>query len=457
LLPPIELELERSNRIAVLDGMVLCPERIVDAALAEARSASDQWLTEGDSHSEDLSGCSAGSAHARESASSIDPPIEPATVQPPRLAHVKDIPGTAAWLLARHGVVGEEELVRLLYLTLTSRLLERPISMVVKGPSSAGKSYVVERVCSLFPKTAYYFLTSMSEHALAYSREPLAHRMLIICEAAGLHSDVASYFLRTLLSEGRIRHETVAKTKNGMEPVLIEREGPTGVVLTTTAVSLHPENETRLLSVTARDTPEQTRAVMLAAARGGSRVPVTLECWRGLQTWLAGSDNRVDVPFAETLAKAIPPVAVRLRRDFETMLNLIRSHAVLHQLNRSRDESGRIVATMDDYAAIRGLLADVLSDQVQATVSPTVRETVEAVAALSHEEEQVTYATLGQRLGLDKSAAQRRAKVAVSRGYLRNDEDRRGRPARLVIGDAMPEEQQLLPTRDELERLHGCS
>ena len=39
---------------------------------------------------------------------------------------------------------------------------------------------------------------------------------------------------------------------------LIEREGPTGLLVTTTAISLHAENETRLISIPVDDTPEQT-------------------------------------------------------------------------------------------------------------------------------------------------------------------------------------------------------
>ena len=39
----------------------------------------------------------------------------------------------------------------------------------------------------------------MSDHVLAYSEEPLSHRFLVIFEAAGLASDLATYLLRSLL------------------------------------------------------------------------------------------------------------------------------------------------------------------------------------------------------------------------------------------------------------------
>jgi hypothetical protein len=39
-------------------------------------------------------------------------------------------------------------------------------------------------------------------------------------------SDFATYLMRSLLSEGAVRYETVESTKNGIKPRLIEREGP---------------------------------------------------------------------------------------------------------------------------------------------------------------------------------------------------------------------------------------
>jgi hypothetical protein len=156
--------------------------------------------------------------------------------------------------LARSGVTGESRVAKLLYLAVSSRFLERPVSVAVKGPSSGGKSYLTERVLEFFPESSYYALTAMSEHALAYSDEPLSYRFLVIYEAAGMNSDFQTYLIRSLLSEGKIRYETVEKTADGMKPRLIEREGPTGLIVTTTLTRLHPENETRMLSLAVTDT-----------------------------------------------------------------------------------------------------------------------------------------------------------------------------------------------------------
>ena len=52
------------------------------------------------------------------------------------------------------------------------------------------------------------------------------------------------------------------------------------------------------------------------------------------------------------------------------------------------------------------------------------------------------------------SAASRRVRMALERGYLKNLEEKRGRPLRLVLSEPLPEEQTILP---EPERLHGCT
>jgi hypothetical protein len=76
--------------------------------------------------------------------------------------------------LSRVGVVGERRAAKLIYLAVTSRLLDRPVSVAVKGPSSGGKSFVVESTLKFFPPGAFYALTAMSDRALAYSSEPLS-------------------------------------------------------------------------------------------------------------------------------------------------------------------------------------------------------------------------------------------------------------------------------------------
>jgi hypothetical protein len=243
--------------------------------------------------------------------------------------------------ISRAGLAGEVRNAKVLYLVQTTRLFDRPVNAAVKGPSSAGKNFTVKKVTRFFPNEAYWSRTSMSDRTLAYSEEDFRHRHLVLYEAAGMTSDIATYLMRSLLSEGCIDYEVVEKTKDGMRPRVIRKEGPTGLITTTTAAGLHPENETRLLSLTITDTPEQTRAVMLAQADEADDDTADYEPWRAYQRWLALGERRVVVPFARALVFEIPALAVRLRRDFPTLLSLIRAHALLHrELAREMSAAG---------------------------------------------------------------------------------------------------------------------
>ena len=110
------------------------------------------------------------------------------------------------------GYVGQEEEAQLLFLAIITRLFKRPVSVVVKGPSSAGKSHLVKTCLSFFPDSAYYALSAMSDKALLYLQEPLDHRFLVIYEAHGIQGENGSYFMRTLLSEGCLDYSYVVGT-----------------------------------------------------------------------------------------------------------------------------------------------------------------------------------------------------------------------------------------------------
>jgi hypothetical protein len=415
------------------------------------------------------SGCESGCALflIRAGLNGAGPPVPPsdarATVQHPReglfarcrtLAREERILDRLRGLLPEIGLVGEDENALLIYLAATSRLLDNPVSVAVKGPSAGGKSWTVERVLQFFPDEAYHALSAMSERALVYSKEPLKNRMLVIFEAAGMTGDFTSYLIRSLLSEGCVRYETVESTSEGLIPRLIEREGPTRLIVTTTQVHLHPENETRLLSLTVKDSPAQTRDVLLSLADEEGEPDVDVGPWLALQDWIASGETEVTIPFGKALAEAIPTKAVRLRRDFRSLLGLIRAHALVHQATRERDDRGRIVATIDDYTVVRELVEEVFSAGIGATVKAETRETVQTVAELQpFHEEGVSLPTLANRLGLDKSVVSRRWRVARDGGYLVNLEERRGRPARLVLGEPLPEEVAILPPPGDLE---GC-
>jgi hypothetical protein len=378
------------------------------------------------------------------------------------LAQQEDILAEFEEDLRAFSVAGESRLIKIVFLVMVSRLLEKIVSLVIKGQSSAGKSYTLKKVLAFFPEATIYLLTSMSEKTLAYTQEPLKHRMMVIFEAAGLGSDFAAYLMRSLLSEGKLIYEFVDWNRGEPEVRRIEKEGPTGLISTTTSVKLYHENETRLLSITADDSEEHTQRILetLADEEDDGEVadPPDLSRWHALQVYLKGGERRVWIPFSKRLARMVPPVVVRLRRDFPAVLALIRAHALLHRATRDRDRQGRIVATLTDYEVVYELVNPLFSEMAEIRVPETVREVVGTVEKLTEGEEDagVSVSRIVRELkrgipegkeGPSRATIHRRVQRAIERGFLKNlSSGNRGQAYRLVVGEPMPEEDRgLLP------------
>jgi hypothetical protein len=124
--------------------------------------------------------------------------------------------------------------------------------------------------------------------------------------------------------------------------------------------------------------------------------------WHALQSWLELTGCReVRIPFGRQLALGANPHAVRLRRDFRAVLDLVRAHAMLHQAGRERDEAGNLLATIDDYRAVYRLVIDYVSEGMGIAVSPNIRQTVESVAILARNTGlPVTLGQLAHHLGV---------------------------------------------------------
>lgn len=374
----------------------------------------------------------------------------------------------------RRGYVGEQAVIVAVTLALVSTLLRRLINLALKGPSAAGKSGGMDVVRAFFPESYYIYRTAVTPRALLYTDEDYRNRAMMWAEADALADEGVAYIARTLVSEGFALFETVEKdpVTGQMGTRIIKKPGPTSLIVSTTQERLEEQLETRMLSVQADDSAEQTTAVMIASALADEALAPAdddpeLKRWRALFTWLRAQDlTRVTIPYRHALATLIPPVAVRMRRDFRTLTSCIEAHALLHRATRATDEQGRVVATLADYAAVRRYLGDAFSENVGATISDDMRETVEAVAAIIERKTatnvpgliavvagSANYKDLAQQLGLDKSTARRRAIAALNAGWLKN-EARPRKPAELVPGEPLPEaegQQHLLPTVEELE------
>jgi hypothetical protein len=361
-------------------------------------------------------------------------------------------------------MAGEVVNAKRLYLIGTSRLLPKPMNVVIKGPSSAGKSELRRGVLKFFPPSEIIACTAASEKSLLYNGRDFRHKIVSMAEAVGgRERNFQDLLLRELMSEGRISYDVVGNTIVGRTTETVSKEGPVSFWVTTTKGHLHHENETRMLSLEVSDCSSQTKAVMRKIAEMEEQ-PVQiseerLERYHRFQFLLrllcVEDGVAVRVPYAQALAELIPPLDIRQRRDFSQLLSAIKAHALLHC--NWRDRTGNVVHAdiKHDYAVVRGLMADLLAEHCGAAISDAMRETVEAAQRLqaASENEGVTAEAVAQYLGLDASTAWRRLQKAEAAGLIMNLQARRHRPGLYRAADtASVASLEVLPTPQRLER-----
>ncbi|MCV0351845.1 MAG: hypothetical protein K5863_17340 [Nitratireductor sp.] len=361
--------------------------------------------------------------------------------------------------VAKQGFAGSTKIPELVYLTLITGLLEEPVSLLIKGPSGAGKSFSLRMGKQFIPTEAYEEFEGMSEKALVYLDIDLKHKHLIIGEAAGMANGSGRTLIRQLLSEGQVRYATVQSTDRGLEGAeLPALEGPCGLIMTTTATNIHPEDENRMLSMNMHESPDQIMAALIAQAEGNSKKKYkpNLAPWFELYRSIKNGSKNVSIPFAKKIAKQLPLTHDKIKRDFPQVLSLIKASALIHSKNRAIDEDGAVVANEDDYALVRNLVNAALSEGLAKTVPATVRKLVEAVEKLTDTRHKgalsngVSHSKLAEYLDRDQSVISRTAKQAVEDGYLRNNNPGQGREAELVVGDRKLPSGSVLPSTNLL-------
>lgn len=237
------------------------------------------------------------------------------------------------------GVVGEATNALVGYLAMVSRLLDKPLAILIQSTSAAGKSTLMDALLSLMPEHQRVHYSAMTGQSLFYIGEgDLRHKILAIAEEEGVRQ--AAYALKLLQSQGELTIASTGKDPATGKLVTSEYrvEGPVMLCLTTTAIDIDEELLNRCLVLTINETAEQTAAIQqrqrLARTLQGLQAKVrgehVLDAHRAAQALLR--PLAVVNPHAEALTFASD--RVRLRRDHVKYLALIDAIALLHQHQR---------------------------------------------------------------------------------------------------------------------------
>lgn len=376
--------------------------------------------------------------------------------------------------LTNQNIIGEDVNKLLLYLILTSRIMKKPISAIIKGLSSSGKTYLMTQTMTLFPPESMFVIQDATAKAFHYLEEDgLKHKMVIIGEMHG--SEDSSYTIREAqdgVGNGNLKIITVEKDADTNQMQTVERtvEGPCGFITSTTNPELHSENETRNFSIYVQVTKEKVRETGI----------VTVNEYTGKDTSLPDDEIlkyhnaqrcleagvRVRIPYVEFLIDKFPLEPVRVMRDRKRFFTIIETIALLHQFQREIYEDGEeryIVATVSDYYCGLKLLDEILVETLY-ELPPKSKEMHEVVMKMKTEHEALfppneyfdfggddaspnqqenapfyaTYKEIGEEMGMKSRDVRRWAKPLFEHGYfVHQDAGRggRGKETRIVPTD----------------------
>ena len=343
------------------------------------------------------------------------------------------------------GVAGEDELIIAVYTIGISRLLVKPLAGLVMGQSSAGKSFIIDRVGRLFPEETVLKAHQISPKALQYL-EPgsLVHRFVVAGERSKLQDVAAAEAtraLREMISDGRLSALVSASQKSGPhKTVHVQQEGPISFIESTTlgVQDIFNEDRTRYLLLCSDESIDQTRAIIDEIARSASAPgdPDTPDSITALhhtaQRLLKPHD--VVIPFAQELKDCLPLERIEVRRTFGHLMGLIQAVALLFQRQRQRNENGQIIACAEDYRIVRKYLIGPLATSLGSILTPGAEALFDVVASM----DEFTVYDVEPKVPYGIGTVRTRMRELVAAGQIRQIEHAKGRSAAkyAVVKDA---------------------
>ena len=290
--------------------------------------------------------------------------------------------------ITKLGYVREDKNKLLLYLIMTSRLLDNPLHSIIISRSGAGKSQLVDIVETLCPPEELESVSDLSANALYYySIDDLKNKFIVIGEKQG--SRDSDYPLRELITKKSITKAIPMKDQvtGQIKTVTIKVNGPIALVETTTNGELNPENLNRCFVVAIDESEEQTRLI-----HDSQRIKYTIEGHLSKKELNKIREKHI---YAQRILKKIPvfnPYAplltfpssrLQTRRDNEKLLKLINVITFLHQYQRKvkkmKLENNEVIeyieCTIYDYKIAYELLKDGLLDNTLDDLTETSKRT----------------------------------------------------------------------------------
>ena len=267
------------------------------------------------------------------------------------------------------GIINEKLNIGVLTMTMDSRL--NPMGMkganvlAAKntGNPGTGKTATLMAVKELYSKNCYHLIDNGSAKSIYnMGKDALKHKTLILNEAFSFEGKSSSdseftHIVRCLLSEGSVTYQYTSFDAAGNKITAYQTvSGPTPLITTSIYGSHEKQLDDRMFSIHPNVSSKQTNAVLDIEAKQASGIFKTID-EKEIQAWRVFHDSLevldVVIPFAPDIQSFLGQggeLPTSARRAFKRVLISIKTISLLHQKQRQKDDQGRVIAAIQDYA-----------------------------------------------------------------------------------------------------------
>jgi DNA-binding transcriptional ArsR family regulator len=336
-------------------------------------------------------------------------------------------------------IVGEDSLKLLTFLCATSVFHRYKMSIILQGQAATGKSYICRNVLRFFPNVIHF--SRMTPAFLDRFSLNLNNYIFYVYEL--LASQEATGQLRLVLSEGELRLAAAESVGGGkVETRIISTKGTPVYITTTINPVVEDQLGSRCWLASTDSSEEQTRKVVHHIAIRHStpdwdvekQEEVLLKYVMNYFSYFMISNviyktlfDDIMVPYAEELAKLFNMKEERMRRDYERLLNLIKTITLLYHKQRSIVELpvGRkmLLSNLDDlYNALK-----IAEPFMTMTFYGLHRRAIEIYKELKdvYGESEFTVREAAEVVGLSMNRTRELLKALYDKGFLFRDESRK--------------------------------
>ena len=284
---------------------------------------------------------------------------------------------------------GLDDQAFLLYLSHFTRPLRKPVSVLIKGQSSSGKSHLMTTVSKFFNKKDFVFYSGMSEKAFINSEFDYHNKTLMLGEYAAVKSPEGDSFLRQAMTDHSVTRLVTWKRNDG-NPNSIKQEinAKFNIFMTTTELSIHPEDENRYLAFSIPNDPEYIQGVnkkQVEFMNGELTEDINFEYWHEKSKWFEENIKPVKINYMKNIiATCSNNNLARLTRDIQKIFSLIETLAIFSQ-EEKEIKDGYIISDISDYRCIYEVINNCYFSS-QKYVSPDIKKLTEFVKWMNENE-----------------------------------------------------------------------